>query len=229
MASKKKTPVKSSKRSSTPPPEKGVELVPLASLKPNAWNPNSFTAFERESLKFGIRTDGWLASHALTVWGKDDKGKQRDLIIDGEHRWKAALELGMTHGPAYVVDGLSEAQAKRLTIKLDAKRGKFDEESLKKLIVNIAPDLDLETRSLDLGLSEDQLAGYLATEEERMHIAGDDLPSGQTSSNMQVQLFFTPEVHEEFNKKAKELAVRFKTETMADTIFEVMKWVAALR
>jgi hypothetical protein len=201
-----------------------VVRVPLASLHPNAWNPNVLTPFERESLKFGFKMDGWLASHALTVWGTDRKGKRKDIIIDGEHRWRAALELGMEHGPAYFVDNFTEGQAKALTIKLDAKRGKFDETYLKKLVLDIAPALDLETRSLNLGLHEDRLADYLSVEEDEVHVTG-DLPAGQTSTTTRVQLFYEPAVHAEFVKMANGLSVRFKTDNMADTLFETLKHV----
>ena len=198
-----------------------VVLSPLVGVKPNPWNPNALTAFEKESLKFGIREDGWLASHALTVWRTDSKGKERNLIIDGEHRWRVALDLGMTMGPMAFVDGMTEDAAKKLTVKLDAKRGKFDAGLLEALVRSIADGLDLETRSLALGIGEDVLGEMLSTTPETMVVG--ELPSGKTSDVKVVTLFFTPEVHDEFERVAKEISVRFKTPTMADTVFEAVR------
>jgi len=194
---------------------------PLVGVKPNFWNPNALTAFEKESLKFGIREDGWLASHALTIWRTDEKGKIRNLIIDGEHRWSAALDLGMTVGPMAFVDGMREQDAKKLTVKLDAKRGKFDQGLLETLIRSIADGLDLETRSLSLGIGEDVLGEMLSVEPEAPVVG--ELLSGKTSDVKDVTLFFTPEVHAEFMRVGKELAVAYKMQNMSDTIYEAMR------
>ena len=38
-----------------------------------------------------------------------------------------------------------------------------------------------------------------------------------------VTLFFTPEVHAEFTRVGKELAVAYKMQNMSDTIYEAMR------
>lgn len=137
-----------------------VVIAPLSRVKPNTWNPNQMTEFLRESTKRGLVEDGWVAAYALLVWGKDEKGKRRDIIIDGEHRWELASELGFTEGPMVFLDGLTEKQAREMTIKFDAKRGKFDDLRLADLIRSIAEpgDADLGMR---LGFDDVALAALM--------------------------------------------------------------------
>jgi hypothetical protein len=200
-----------------------VVMAPLDSVKKNPWNPNRMTAFEKESLKHGFKKEGWFASHALTIWRTDEKGNLKMLIIDGEHRQAAGLELGMKEGPMVFLDGLTEAEAKMLTVKLDAKRGKFDHEDLSTLLLSVKDDLDLETRSLDLGIGDDLFANLLHEDAVDGDNVIGELPSGQTASVKMVQLFFQPEKHEEFSKLAKDLAVRFRTENVTDTVVEAVR------
>ncbi len=75
-----------------------VLIKPLDLVKPNAWNPNRMTPFQRESLKVGLLSDGWLISQSLLIWGTDDKGVEKNIIIDGEQRWTVATANGFTKG-----------------------------------------------------------------------------------------------------------------------------------
>ena len=137
----------------------------LQSVKPNPWNPNVMTDAMKASLLYGLKNDGWLASQSLLVWGTNDAGKRMDIIIDGEHRWRAATEDGMLEGPMVFMDGLTEPEAKALTIKMNQKRGTWDPELLATVIKELELDLETEDLVLDLGLSGvemDRLAGVAA-------------------------------------------------------------------
>ncbi len=134
----------------------------LQEVKPNPWNPNTMTDAMKESLVYGLKNDGWLASQSLLIWGTDDIGDRQDIIIDGEHRWRAATEDGMLEGPMVFMDGLSKLEAKALTIKMNQKRGDWDPELLAAVVKELELDLDSEDLVLDLGLSSvemDRLAG----------------------------------------------------------------------
>jgi hypothetical protein len=199
-------------------------MAPLKSVKKNAWNPNRMNPFEKKSLEHGLRKDGWLASHALTIWRTDDKGETKNIIIDGEHRHEAALEIGFDMGPMVFLDGLTEAKAKEWTIKIDAKRGRFDDDALSLVLRDIEPAMDLESRSLDLGISSDRL-DILLKVEEPLGRAGDvpsNMPS-QTAGLMTIHLTFNSEQHADFSRSVKELAARFKTSNITDTVREVVR------
>src|SRR6266566_4676507 len=80
-----------------------VRMIRLDSVVKNAWNPNRLAPETYESLKYGLQKDGWYASQALLIWGKSETGEQKNIIIDGEHRHRAGLELGFTTAPAVVL------------------------------------------------------------------------------------------------------------------------------
>lgn len=136
-----------------------VVMAPLSRVTPNGWNPNRMTEFLMKSTREGMRKKGWLAAYALLVWGTDRAGKRRDVIIDGEHRWRIARELGIQQGPMVFLDGLTEQQAKELTIELDNKRGRFDEVALRDLVGSLDQRDGL---AFDLGFDDDSWKKLIA-------------------------------------------------------------------
>ena len=124
--------------------------VAIDSVAPNDWNPNVMTPFTRDSLKQDL-VNGWIGSEKILVWGTDEKGVQKNIIIDGEHRWRIAKEIGFEIVPTTTLDGITRAEAIKLTIKIDQKRGNFEEVELGSLLKEIRGDLDLEIFSVDMG------------------------------------------------------------------------------
>jgi hypothetical protein len=141
-----------------------VEILPLANVQPNGWNPNIVPEHVMDSIRHGFRADGWLVSQALLVWATDDQGAERNVIIDGEHRWRAGVDVGLDKGPMVRLKGLSEIEAKALTVKLNQKRGAWDTEALAALVAEISPALieagtDL---AVDLGFSSGEVNALIA-------------------------------------------------------------------
>lgn len=120
-----------------------VRLRRLDLFAPNPWNPNEMEPEEFEALKAGIRAKGWVRSDALLVWGTNEDGAEQNLIINGEHRWRAAGELGMEVGPVVTLDGIAREEAVQWTIRLDKARGRFDPEKLRLTLRN---ELDFRSR-----------------------------------------------------------------------------------
>jgi hypothetical protein len=214
-------------RKSNPPPPQArlvgkVVIAKLDAVTKNDWNPNEMTLFERQSLRHGLLKDGWLVSHALTIWRTDEKGKTKNIIIDGEHRWEEAKALGMVEGPMVFLDGVTLADAKQLTVKLDAKRGRFNEEKLGVLVRSVQEVLHLETQALDLGIDAKLLTEYLKPQDTLPPLPA-DLPSGQKAAVKNVPLFFKPEQHEQFLRLIHDLAGHYKTQNATDTIFEAVR------
>lgn len=135
-----------------------VILAPLASVKPNGWNPNRMTEYQVESTRDGMRRHGWLVSHSLLVWGTDEKGKKRNLIIDGEHRWRIGCEMGFDEGPMVFLERVTKKQAQELTIELAAKRGDMDDAALRDVLGQIGIDDGLAFR---LGFSDEDMKALL--------------------------------------------------------------------
>lgn len=211
-----------------------VVLKPLSSVKPNSWNPNVMTEWEMDSLTHGFLTDGWLASHALLVWGRDDKGDWQGLIIDGEHRWTVANKLGMLEGPMVFLNGISEAQAKALTIKMGTKRGTFAPLPLAELIKSIQFDLGTDDMALDLGIPSDDLMKMLAEQpvllpppDNAPVMGASEIPIMTANPNLgtarMVQLFFNEEQHKEFQEWLKALSKQYKTDNITETVLEALR------
>ena len=101
-------------------------------LHPNAWNPNEMSddTFAKELRS--IREFGFI--DPVTVMKRRDGGF---MIIDGEHRWKAAQQLGIASVPAIICDGLSETDAKKLTTILNGLHGDPNREKLGDLLKNL--------------------------------------------------------------------------------------------
>lgn len=232
------TTTQAKKRKSIPPTSgarmvgEEVKLLPIETVKPNGWNPNRMTKFMRESLKSGLLVDGWLLSQSLLIWGSDEKGRKRNLIIDGEHRWTVAQEIGFVQAPMVFLHRITEARAKGLTIKMNQKRGEFDEAELAVLVRQIQEEsgADLPFLANDLGIEDAELTRLLNdgghTED------GDGSPPGDVGSGMEThvkmtQLFFNKEQHEEFISLVKATAPGFGTKNVSDTTLEALRRAAA--
>ena len=211
-------------------------VIDLNQVEPNDWNPNRMTDFEFLSLKEGLREDGWLKSDAMLVWGKDEKKKVRNIIINGEHRRRGALEIGMTKGPAVFINGLTRAQAIALTIKLDKKRGRFDDQALAKALVEVQAQLGAEVDlGLSLGFTDEELMGLLAAPPEVLLGVGDpEAPAaamgGIVSENPHVRmvpLYFSAEQFADFDARVRALGEEYGTETVTDTVVEALRKTSA--
>lgn len=219
-----------------------VVTKPLSMVQPNPWNPNRMSARIQASMDKGFLDDGWLASQALLIWGKDDQGTERNLIIDGEHRWETATRHGIKNGPMVFMDGLTEAQAKALTIKMNQKRGEFDAEDLGELIRSIQGEFNTEDFGLELGFEDEDFMKLVADVSEPVEIeagegsahkaeaastqsttvAGDEARAADNHVRL-IQLFLDKEQHEWLTVKLKELADKHKTSNTTETIIAIVK------
>lgn len=93
-----------------------AELWDIDSLRPNDWNPNVVDPKTYELAKLSILEEGF--SDPIDV---DPTG----LILDGEHRWRLAKELGMTKVPVFVKERYDD-DAKITTIRKDRTHGEPD-------------------------------------------------------------------------------------------------------
>jgi ParB/RepB/Spo0J family partition protein len=105
-------------------------------LVPNKWNPNKMDAFMYARAVESIKEFGFIDP----VTARPSRGKYE--IIDGEHRWKAANDLGLTLIPVFVLE-LSDGKARKLTILLNELRGSADPASMGELLKTL-----LETESV---------------------------------------------------------------------------------
>jgi hypothetical protein len=219
-----------------------VRILPLDSVQPNSWNPNTMTPDMRASLRHGLVQDGWLVSQALLVWGADQYGEEKMLIIDGEHRWEEARALGMSDGPMVVLNGIGEADAKALTVKLNQKRGVWNEDALAKLLQEISAESRDGISGIDLGFADEQLMKLLAetpaelpapppsdtssgpSTEPQPRVEGEvTAPPPEESHVRMVQLFLDDVTQPVFMERIKKLSERYGTKNVTDTVMEAVR------
>lgn len=105
-----------------------LRQVPVGELQPNDWNPNRMDDQIYQKELNSIRRFGFVSP--IIVRGIE--------IIDGEHRWRAAMELGMVEVPVWDVGDLSDGDAKQLTLTLNRLRGEDDPVRLRDLLRDLA-------------------------------------------------------------------------------------------
>lgn len=135
-------------------------VVPVDKIRPNAWNPNvqDEATFRRELAS--IRRFGFVDP---IIVRKDGAMFE---IIDGEHRWKAAMELGFTSIPVYDISPIGVHEAKQLTIVLNELRGQPRQEKLGELLRDLLSSSTLDELVEVMPYSKDdvgkiaQLPGY---------------------------------------------------------------------
>lgn len=130
-------------------------VVPIDSIKPNDWNPNDMGPMQYSSLKHGLK-NGWSKSQLIMVWRSDERGRVKNIIIDGEHRWGAAKELGYAEVPVVFVDGMTEAQAKKWTLRFIFNHGDPDINDVNTLLKSLKLD-DVAVASLEMGIDPEFL------------------------------------------------------------------------
>jgi len=138
-------------------------FMPIECIRPNEWNPNVMTEEEYKKLKTSIElTKGvYLTDNPIMVRPIDDESYAFE-IIDGEHRWNAAVDLGYPSICVNVREGLDEEAAMELCVVLNKDRGQINYFKLSKLLTNAyeaySHDLNQEELGRRFGYSQPTMA-----------------------------------------------------------------------
>lgn len=133
-----------------------MSTVPIGSLEPNPWNPNRQSDFIYERELASIKEHGFLDPVLVRTVGHTLQ------IVDGEHRWKAATQLGFTEIAINNLGEIPDDVAKRLTIILNEVKGKPDDQALAKLMADLAQNIDISILAKTLPYTEDELKHLIA-------------------------------------------------------------------
>ena len=129
--------------------------VSVSKLVPNPWNPNKQNDFIFQKEKASIKRFGFVAPIIVRENGKKFE------IIDGEHRLKAAIELGMKEVSINNLGQLTDPVAKQLTIVLNETKGEPDTIDLAKLVTDLSQDIDLESLASILPYTSEEITGMI--------------------------------------------------------------------
>jgi len=109
-----------------------VVYVDASALRPNEWNPNEMDGAMLDRLRKEVERVGFVQPVAAMRDGR---------IIDGEHRWRVAGEMGWRVPVVYL--DVDEATAKTVTLNMNSIRGENDPARLLDLLGTM-PDVDAE-------------------------------------------------------------------------------------
>lgn len=132
-----------------------VQVVPVEKLFPNIWNPNRQTDFIFSKEIESIKTHGFVAPILVR---EIEEGFE---IIDGEHRWKAAKQLGFESVAINNMGHVSDSVAKQLTVIMNEVKGKADSSILADLLRDLEKDIGKEALLAAMPYSQVELDTYL--------------------------------------------------------------------
>jgi len=132
-----------------------ILTVDINLVHPNPYNPNVVEDSVFEQLKKNIIQEGLIG--AIVV--RDDKEKSGEyVIIDGEHRWRAAKDVGYKEIPIIVLDRkLPDAMI--ATINFNKLRGELDTIKLAEVIHELNKTYSTEELEDRLGYTSEELLG----------------------------------------------------------------------
>lgn len=127
--------------------------IPAEQLAPNPWNPNKMDkgmlAKERASIQeFGFVDPLTVRTIGAGLWE----------IIDGEHRWRVGMDLGMVVFPCVDLGTIDPDVARQLTIVLNETRGQADPQRLAELVRDLSTRIDIPRLADVLPFSAERLA-----------------------------------------------------------------------
>jgi len=140
-----------------------IEYVPINSIKPNDYNPNRQSEHDFELLIKSMEEDGFTQPIIVQ--------KSTKMIVDGEHRWRAATVLGYTEIPVVFVE-MTPEQMRIATLRHNRARGSEDLE----LSVQVLRDLQ------ELGALEWAQDSLMLSDEEINRLL-DDIPVPEALAN----------------------------------------------
>lgn len=133
-----------------------VKVVPIESVVPNEWNPNVQSEYVFEKEIESIRANGLIAPVLVRR-----KGDQYE-IVDGEHRWRAATQLGFKEIMVNDLEDMPDGIAQQLTIILNDVKGRSDKTKLSALIGTLSKTFSFEDLMKSLPYTEQELKSHIA-------------------------------------------------------------------
>lgn len=130
-----------------------IEHVAPGVLRPNPWNSNSVGPEMEQRLRASIEEFGLYKPIIVRVAA--DGALE---ILGGEHRWRAASQMGLETVPIVNVGTLDDRRAKAMGL---ADNGQYGEDDAGKLAL-ILKDIGVEDVQLLLPYSSEDLAGMFA-------------------------------------------------------------------
>ncbi len=151
-----------------------ILYVPVTSISANSYNPNRQSDADFELLIRSITEDGFTQPIVAVRTEDEETAKTHPFtIVDGEHRWRAASQLGMTEIPVAVVPMTLE-QARVATLRHNRARGSEDIELATEVLRDLEKLGALDWAADSLMLSDDEINRLLEDIPAPDLLAGDE-------------------------------------------------------
>lgn len=196
-----------------------IEVVDLrvADLDPNPWNPNVQSEIVSRATRESIEHFGFVAPVAV----RRSATEGRYEIVNGEHRWREATDLGHDTIPAVILD-LTDAQAKKLTVVLNETTGDPDVVRLGQLLVQME---ELDDFRVGLPYSDEELEHLLLIGRQNWEDHPDRQPPDPPVTR-DVTFTLTPDQHDRFEAAVVALADEYAMTERSAVVFEAMRVAA---
>lgn len=124
--------------------------IKTSDINPNDWNPNEMSESEFAMLLDNISRLGF-ADPLLVTKNGDNKYK----VVDGEHRYRAALLAGIEDIPAVVVE-LTEEDQRLQTVRMNQIKGEWNPTKFNALVNDMMQkkELTIEDAAYELGFAD---------------------------------------------------------------------------
>jgi ParB-like chromosome segregation protein Spo0J len=116
-------------------PVSRVQWVPAEHVHANDYNPNAVAPPEMKLLRLSIEADGY--TQPIVVW---QVGSDEYEVVDGFHRYRIGLDLGLTHLPVVVLNADRTDRSDRIasTIRHNRARGKHQVGQMSEIVQELA-------------------------------------------------------------------------------------------
>jgi ParB/RepB/Spo0J family partition protein len=138
-----------------------VRQLPTEALYPNDYNPNRMTDEEYAELLEEVRYLGRLPKPVVVRNGYAGEAIGAYLIVDGEHGWRAAKEVGLAEVTCEVIEA-DDFEAMRQTYKRN-QHGTHDRAALGEMFKRMREERDISNRELakEINVSEGTIRNAL--------------------------------------------------------------------
>lgn len=142
-----------------------VEYVDVDTVHPNKYNPNRQDPHDFELLLRSMREDGFTQPIVVQRASRE--------IVDGEHRWRAAREIGMKRVPIVLVD-MTPEQMRISTLRHNRARGSEDGDLASQLLRDLRELGALEWAQDSLMIGDDELQKLIDDVKAPDDLAGEE-------------------------------------------------------
>lgn len=172
-----------------------IERVSIDKVHPNDYNPKPENSKEYEDIVKSLKQNGLMSF----IFVREVEGEDGYEIVDGEHRYLAAKELGYNEIYVYNLGKISLEEAKALTLWFEVQVP-FDEVELAPIVV------ELTKMNVELPYTEKEIDKFVNLQKFDFDDLGesDPLPEDEGFTNLIIRM--SPEQMDFIKSRIKEVS-----------------------